>query len=633
MFKSKLVFRIALPVMLVLSFVVSGGRVFADDTTAPTDNTVAATNSSDQSAAVASASVNPDPVINNDQSNSTPDTSTGTPPADPATTDGTGTANGADQQPSAVAPVCPTTPSDPTQGTQPAVTPDPTTGSQTTATNNLGIDNNICSGAGSGNASVTGNANGGNATSGNADATATLMNIIQSLTGLTGSDLATFVQNIPDHNGDITIDPSLLGSLLGGGCSLCGGGNSLNSNVNSTINNNINLGANSGNADVSDNGSGGNATTGDATALLNLINIINSIIASNKSFIGIINIDGNLNGDILLPPDLLSALLASNSPPSDSSGSGGSSGGGSQFNSDNTQGINNNINLSATSGNADVSGNGSGGNATTGNAQTKLTLLNLTGSQIIGQNALLVFINVLGTWMGMIVNAPAGTTAAALGDATSTGGTCGCSGLNVNSTTNSQINNNINLSAATGNASVTGNGSGGNATSGNATASANIVNIINSDISLTGWFGILFINVFGTWDGSFGIDTAAGDPVVVPPAPTGDSGSGQGSAGPTVTTASASTGSGTNNGFGAGSTAGGQGTSSNNDNNQTNVLGATTNGSGPSAAASNSSANFVIGIVGGLCCFMLLGSVERRQRKHNQPLAPIVPEVLTNQWM
>src|SRR5690606_32678556 len=67
------------------------------------------------------------------------------------------------------------------------------------------------------------------------------------------------------------------------------------------------------------------------------------------------------------------------------------------------------------------------------------------------------------------------------------------------------------VNAQSGDASVTGNTAAGDAQSGDATASVNIANISNSTFSLSDWLGVLFINVFGTWNGSFGVDTAAGE--------------------------------------------------------------------------------------------------------------------------
>jgi len=625
-----LVLKTAVVLSLVFSFGFSaGGRVFADDpSTGTTDNTAAATTGSDQTATTGpatddgSASQNPtgqpdttpptsgDPTAATD---STPAPTTDTTDNNNApTTDGNNDSNGSNgsSSDSTTPPTCPSTtdPSTTDPSADPSNSGDPSSGN---TTNNTGtINNNDCAAANSGDASVTGNANGGDATSGDASNMATIVNIIQSLTGLSGAQLATFIDNIGDHTGDITIDPALLDYLNSSACG-CGGNASINNN--GTINNNINQSANSGNADVSNNGSGGNATTGDASNVLNLINIINSVIAAQKSFIGIININGNLDGDILLPPDLLNSLYGS-SPPS-----GSGSGGGSSLDVNNTEGINNNITQTAASGDATVSDNGSGGNATSGNALNKLTLLNLTGSEVIGSDAILVIVNVLGQWFGMIVNAPAGATSAALGDGTSSGIPCGCRGSDLNVNNNAQINNNIVQTAQSGNATVTGNGSGGNATSGNASNSANIINIINSDLSLNGWFGILIINVFGSWTGSFGIDTAAGNPPVQPTS------GGQGSA-PAVSQAVATTTGGGNNGYGAGNS---QTTNDNTQTQNTKVLGDSTGGgSNTLLPKAGKLPNMVVGAISALCCFLALGIVERRQNRR-QAAAAMPAEVIT----
>ena len=66
--------------------------------------------------------------------------------------------------------------------------------------------------------------------------------------------------------------------------------------------------------------------------------------------------------------------------------------------------------------------------------------------------------------------------------------------------------------AQSGNATVRNNTLGGNATTGDAKTSVNVMNLANSSFNLSDWFGILFINVFGNWYGSFGVDTAAGIP-------------------------------------------------------------------------------------------------------------------------
>jgi hypothetical protein len=116
---------------------------------------------------------------------------------------------------------------------------------------------------------------------------------------------------------------------------------------------------------------------------------------------------------------------------------------------------------------------------------------------------MLVFVNVLGSWVGMIVGAPAGATAAELGGGI-TSNTTATSTTTINNTSNEQINNTVNANAQSGNATVSDNTSGGGATSGNADTAVNSLNLEDDSLSLTNWFGILFINVFGSWTGNFG---------------------------------------------------------------------------------------------------------------------------------
>lgn len=361
-------------------------------------------------------------------------------------------------------------------------------------TTNASVSNCIDSDAGSGDASVSGNGTAGNATSGSADVAATLLNLIQSTTGLSANGLATFTTDIYGNSNGYNIDPSVLMALAAQNAA-CGCNALMQAYLNANINNDVNLNASSGNASVVGNGSAGNATTGDANAMANIVNIINSITNASQAFVGVINIYGDLNGDILLPAGWYDSLIGSD--PGNNSCSPNCSGGG-QSNSN--MGILNNINLTAITGDASVINNGLAGDASTGNAATKLNIINLINKQITGGNVLLVFVNVLGKWVGLLMDAPAGSTTATLGgNIGENNSNCGCQG---GTNLNAQITNNINLTARSGDALVGYNGEAGDATSGNATASLNLANIINSQFSLSGWLGILFINVFGTWNGN-----------------------------------------------------------------------------------------------------------------------------------
>ena len=389
----------------------------------------------------------------------------------------------------------------------------PVVDSTSSATVQTSINNQVNSDATSGDAKVNDNYIAGDATSGKADAKATVLNVANSTTNFgTGSNFTAFTQDVyGDWQQNIVIDPTNLAAAANnsaGDDSSSTSGTSIQKTVTLTdILNNIVLSAHSGDAAVTDNYQAGNATSGDANALANIINIVGSSIGAPHSFLGVVNIYGNLKGDILVPSSFVNGLFGGNQP----AGSQGTAGDSYDFTntSSNTTSIDNNVNASANSGNAAVSDNHTGGNATSGNATTNITVYNLTGQTVVAKNSLLVFVNVLGKWVGMIVQAP-GSTAATL-----TGGGNGGSQATGNgsseSTTKTHITNNIAVDAGSGGATVADNDQGGNATSGNAHAGVNLLNITDSNFSLGDWFGTLFINVLGSWVGNFGIQQAAGN--------------------------------------------------------------------------------------------------------------------------
>lgn len=385
----------------------------------------------------------------------------------------------------------------------------------------VSVSNKIGQLAQSGNASVLGNLSAGNALTGDTQSIANVLNMLQSSWGTLGSgDVSSFVANI-DGNvvGDLFIDPNQFPAGTGGNSDI-----DINVAYNGLIDNDIDVVAQSGNARVSNNTTGGNATSGDAMALVNLINLMNSAISANRSFVGTLNINGNLDGDILLPPALLQAIIASTGPNSNNTINN-------QNNTnldvdiDTNRTIVNDVEATAGTGNATVANNTNAGSATTGNAESNVRLLNLTGHRVVASNALVVFVNVLGSWVGLIMDAPAGTNAVAVTgpNSNNTINSSNNTDVELDVTENSRIQNNVRARAQSGDAEVSSNTTGGNATSGDATANVNILNMIDSDLALTDWFGVLFINVFGSWNGSFGVNTDAGNS----PASTGAMGVGQ----------------------------------------------------------------------------------------------------------
>jgi len=377
---------------------------------------------------------------------------------------------------------------------------------------NVTAENNLNSDATSGDSTVAENTAGGNATTGDAAAMATMLNVVNSaVTTGNNQKVASFTQDIMgDVKGDIVLYPMLLKAMLE---AQAGGDNNSSIDVknNFQLDNNVDLTAKSGDANVTKNTSAGNATTGSATAVANVVNILNSMIATQQSFIGTINIYGNLEGDILIAPDFIPQMITNNKEDESSK---------TQLSTKDTTNIVNNISAVAESGAAAVLGNTSAGNATTGKADTGVVIFNLTGHEIIAKNSLLVFVNVLGKWVGVIVDAPAGATSALIGNGVTKNETY-TPDLKVNSESNHGITNTISVDAKSGDATVSGNTMAGGATTGSAVALANIANISGSQFGVSDWFGVLFINVFQNWFGDFGNDTPYGNEEVPVEQPTG----------------------------------------------------------------------------------------------------------------
>lgn len=371
---------------------------------------------------------------------------------------------------------------------------------------NSAIANALDSIATTGDAGVKNNTSGGNASTGDASASATIINSINStMSNSSNKEVANFVMDIyGDVNGDIMLEPMLLKAMLEAKAGQNSGTVNTNVSNDASIRNDIDLTAQSGDAEVSGNTKAGSATSGSAHAVANVMNMVNSMIAANQSFDGTINIYGNLNGDILIAPDFLAQMLSNNGIQADASRA-------TRVNARDSQEIVNNVSLAAESGAALVNANTQAGNATSGNAETNLVIFNMTGHDIVAANSLLVFINVLGSWVGVIVDAPQGATSAAIADGVTKNEIQ--PSMRVDATNDASIVNNIDLTARSGDATVTHNTTAGGATTGSATASANIANMTNSSMALNGWFGRLFINVFKSWNGSFGINTSAGNPI------------------------------------------------------------------------------------------------------------------------
>lgn len=297
------------------------------------------------------------------------------------------------------------------------------------------------------------------------------------------------------------------------------------------INNNLNSLAKTGDASVTGNTSAGSATTGSATVISNLFNLLSSAWSWATGGLSYFaeNLFGNQTGNILLQPTVttsggggqigsLPGTIASNTNtgPNSTNTIGTNAANDLTVNAQANGNINNNLNLLAQSGNAGVTGNTIAGNATTGAAAVDLNVMNLINSAIGSGQSFFGVLNIFGSLTGNVLFpqgfldsvAAAGTTGAPSTTASNTNtGPDSTNTISANTTNSanltgvntSAINNNINAAAASGSANVSNNTSAGSATTGSASTNTNTFNFGGN---LTSNNAVLvLVNVLGHWIG------------------------------------------------------------------------------------------------------------------------------------
>lgn len=386
-----------------------------------------------------------------------------------------------------------------------------------------------------------------NITTGDANVSGTLINTVN--TNAAGIAVSEF--NIEDdHVGDYILDFAancIYGCVGGATAANTGNGSGSNNDANTSqvldnntfqtneanIGNDLTLTADSGN-NRADRNTGGdvNVATGDANVSANALTFANNNI-SGEILYGVVNIYGDLVGDIIFPEEMLnsccggSATAANSQNGSDSTNSANAT----QNTTNNTvqtnlASITNNLNLDSTSGDNIASRNTDGSNSiTTGNTSVDANVLNVANSNIDGGVWWLVLVNEAGQWIGKIMGAPDGANYAGsegseftvneAGEVTAVNTGNGEGSQNNSNVTQNQTNNtvqtnnvnltnNLNLAANTGGNSASRN-TGGNSSvvTGDAQIMANLVNFVNNNITGGGKLVVTVVNVFGSWLGDF----------------------------------------------------------------------------------------------------------------------------------
>lgn len=428
-----------------------------------------------------------------------------------------------------------------------------TDNSSTFQDNSATVKNNLNQDSVTGQNSASYNTGGDSSiTTGDANTTSTVMTVVNTNVDV----LAVAEFNIADdHMGDFILDfnSGCISGCLGGNLTASNTGNGTDStnsaditqitNNNSfqtneaDVENNLILASDSGNNSTSFNTDGDSIIdTGDANVSANILTAVNNNIIGNVIY-SVVNIFGDLIGDIIMPEGYASTLACS-SCGGDLTAINTNNGSGSTNNTDITQinnnetfqvnsaDIENNLILSATTGNNDVSQNTGGDSSIkTGDTNINARVLNVANSNIDSGNWWLVLVNEAGNWIGRILGSPDGANFAGSagtefivnsdGEITAINSGNGSDSTNASSVTsvnnntivqenNAKIVNNVNLSANTGGNSASSN-TGGNSkiTTGDANVVANIVNFVNNNITGGGKLYVTVINVFGSWLGDF----------------------------------------------------------------------------------------------------------------------------------
>jgi uncharacterized repeat protein (TIGR01451 family) len=261
--------------------------------------------------------------------------------------------------------------------------------------------------------------------------------------------------------------------------------------------------------------------TGNANVVANVFNILNSNIIGLNWTRFIINIFGNWIGDLTFPRDEVMQEFIE----SDSSGCGENCEDSNIVSSNEGQ-IENEVLVVADTGQNTITGGS--GVIETGDANVQTEVSNIANSNVNGGNWFFIAINNFGEWKGNVYGLPPG-----LGMDKDSGSvkiynlspdelnsqSTASNSLNIVENNSGSIKNSVIINVLTGNNSA--NSTSATIETGDANAVANLVNILNSNITGVNWLSGM-INVFGTWEGDLNFgqsDCWIGESAITSPNP------------------------------------------------------------------------------------------------------------------
>jgi uncharacterized repeat protein (TIGR01451 family) len=266
----------------------------------------------------------------------------------------------------------------------------------------------------------------------------------------------------------------------------------INNNNTANVTNNATASSNTGANNIESDGGTAGIETGDALAIANIVNMLNTNIVGNNWILALINIYGSWIGNLIVPGE--GVLTVPESSPASSI----------EVNNTNTADIENNANVSAMTGENSLSG-AVLSSITTGDAQATGIVQNIVNTNIVKNNWFFLLINNAGSWIGKVLgwNNDEGAYQEyySYDFDTYDGGNSGTLAdiIGINNSNSANVTNNATASANTGGNSIAG-ASNASIETGNASAWVNIFNFINTNIVGNNWI-FAVVNNFGNWTG------------------------------------------------------------------------------------------------------------------------------------
>ena len=283
-------------------------------------------------------------------------------------------------------------------------------------------------------------------------------------------------------------------------CSACSVNNLAVSNVNSsTVTNNVTVTADTGDNAIQNSGDA-TILTGDAAAVANVVNVVNTNITNSNYLLFVLNNFSAMQGDLVLPGEsFFNDFL--------NGGTGGGTGGVTTIANSNSSTIGNNVNTDAATGGNSASGSGPS-TITTGDAGAISNVVNVANTNITESNQVFLLVRVFGTWNGSVFDTPSNLAWQETPDGILLAGSgvsnicVSCGGtMNIQNTNSANVENNVQVYALTGNNEIADANGTATINTGNAVAASNVINLVNTNIvGQNVLLGIM--NVFGDWQGN-----------------------------------------------------------------------------------------------------------------------------------